>query len=254
MSDYKFFMANIVVIIALAFGFAFYGLADMLDEDVDIGENGEDFDTNRLIVEPDTEFIDQSKDDMKVWDGDEDEDERGSLLYGSTEEENFTEIAVEVDSSRFALTSDIELWVTYYDGEEDHHERHAKIPDGEHVFNIDEYPYGITQMVIYLEDEDAEQGLVALETVESDLIEARDDYDIGLRYATVPRDDDTRFTFFTTATDTITTTFNSISQVPEILYAWVQFIWAIPGLIGTAFRMYITGFFAYLVIDKIWLG
>lgn len=252
MADMRFFMGNMVLIIGLALAFGQFGLADMLDQDVVIGDADElvadgevndysdvDFDTDRLnfdigyddwVVNPNTGY---------QWTGqDNDRDESyGYVSYNVSELDQFSLVH---ESENLAFTG-TEVYYQY-EGEDTWEKQVSHLAKGQQRVEIDDVDFvefRLTSQKSYLVDINTQLD-AADDQLNSSQVEERD-LDI----------EDSAFEQIRSAVATGT---NLISQVPSIFSAWIEFSLAIPGVAGDFFRMYIGAFIAYIAVRWIWIG
>lgn len=246
MADMRFFMGNMVLIIGLALAFGQYGLADMLDEDVDIGPDGDDFDTNRLEFELADDFtVEEGRINTLIYDGGtNDRDENyGYITYNATDLEEFT---LDMSNSRLAFLSDTSVYINDVElsGTTD------TPTNGRNVYDVDEkmQQYDISG------DADEIEIRVAGDDRIVDVGGGLDFEDYENQSSIEEEDYDVEQSAFDQVASTISTSTQALSQMPDVFVAWVEFAGAIPGVAGTFFRMYIAAFLAYIFIRWIWIG
>ena len=253
MSDMKFFMANAVLIIMLAFSFSHLEMAEWLhDDDVVIGDGqylvdeGKvssmdeiDFDTRDLVIQFENDWIDEYGQGV-VWDGstnDRDE-EYGYLVYDVSDIDDAVVITVNVP---FFVFWDWNIeW--YYDGE-----RQGYVPDGRNewdVGDVDElefrfYDYEEQALVDIFSPNDADFGLNTYEHADS--------------VTTIQLEPEEGA--FTQIASSLSTGFNILRQIPTLMAGWFRFITTgIPSPYNVYFTMYIGILFTYFLVTKVWIG
>lgn len=240
MSDYKFVVFNVAFIMFMATWLGAMGGAEILYDDVDIGSGGTDFDTDRLVLDLDEDFIDLQTQGI-TWTGqtnDRNED-YGYITYDSTDRNDIVYIPFE-DASFFE--QNIGFFVT--DESNNQQELTGGSPreidlSGEihGMENIVEVEIRINNIDAWVQPKNAFERNDR--SAFNEITEIDIDADQSMREA---------------ISSSLQTGLNAIIQIPSLLFSWIAFMFAIPGTTGTILRGYITGFVAYFLIKEIWIG
>lgn len=247
MADYRFVMMNAVLIIGFVMTLGPLGMAEVLDEDLVVGDaeemlaNGEiesldevDFDTQRLIFDTPEEIVVEGEQGALTWNGSENDrgEDYGYAVYNVS---NVSAISIDAYTGNF-----LRQIVVYVDDE-----LVQSVPKGTTTFDVsnnEKFEVRITaadnHYVLDVEDPDETIGI-------SDFYESSAVKEIEL---------DIEESAFDQIASTLSTGLAAIVSIPAMLIAWIEFIFVIPGLVGTAMRMYITAFVVYFLVKEIWLG
>jgi len=260
MADMKFFMANVSMIIFLVFGFSNFGLANMLDEDVDISSGGEDFDTNRLKFQL-TEDDFQSEPDTRLsYNGANGTDYGTATYFVESDNGRINSVRISADVNKWSLdgTSEVEVWGVR-DNPDDPNgiikDFLVGLPDGQYTVrdlnDRAETPYFSIEIRDY--DSSGDYGLVDIRAVSDEgsnppQISTRNQ-GLILNMDEVPRNIDEGP--LDMVANFIQTIYEAISSVIGWMVAVVDFIIAIPTIVGDVLRLYIGGFVVFIILDKL---
>lgn len=260
---YKFVMSNALMIIFAALMLGSLGMADALDDDTVIGdadklveegvvesESDVDFDTNRLRFDIEDEFeVTTGTVNALVWD--QTTNDRGEDYgYITYDVEGLQSFIVQAQTGRWSFTSQMEAEIR---------------PEGEIAGTVQEDPVvnifdGRNDLGNNFFTENTEEVEIRIsgDPDSHALVDIIND-DVGLDDFTEQdsieqRDFSVEESMFDRVSSAIRTSSSAIAQLPFLIAAWVSFSFAIPGLVGTAFQMYIAALILYLLVTEVWIG
>ena len=264
MGDMKFIMANVVAILLLAVTLGPLGGADMLDEDLVIGDaeelvaDGEidnlddvDFDTSRLVFDFEDDWLARFEQGV-TWSGETNhrDEDYGYLTFNVTDFDGLITITANIPTLTF-ITPRIELYAAenFDDFNEDtdiQYVGRVRSGDSQTEFDVSNYDY--VELRVY----DNEQYILSVSSFEIE--------DLTIEEYLLDQDEiveeqlDIEDNLLRQLISTLRTGFNILGQVPGVLWAWIDFSFAIPGIAGFLFQGYVLAFVLFFLVIYVWVG
>ena len=251
---YRFVMANALVIIFAAILLGPLSMANTLDDETVIGPADEmdetpDFDTNRLVFSVTDDFdVETGTMNALVWNQEvgPDGEEYGFVTYNVSGMDSFL---IQAQTGRWSFSSEMEAEIR---------------PEGLVAGSVVENPTvnifdGRNDLGQFFTEDTEEVEIRVGGDQDShalvDIVEPGVDLnDFVDRDRLLERDFTVEQSMFDSVRSTLYTSASALVQLPSVVVAWVDFSFAVPGLVGTAFRMYVGAFVAYLLVTEVWIG
>ena len=247
MADYRFVLMNAVLIIGAVMLLGPLNMAEVLDDDLVVGDAEEmlaegeidsldevDFDTQRLIFETPEDIVQEGEQGALAWNGSMNDrgDPYGYAIYNVS---NINAVTIDAYTGNFFRQIEVHI----------DDELGSSVGRGTTTFDVsDNEKFEVriystdNHYVLDVRDPDQTLGLgdfyesFAIKEIELDIEESA----------------------FDQIAASLSTSLAAIVSIPVMLFAWIDFIFIIPGFVGTAMRMYITAFVVYFLVKEIWIG